>query len=114
MPKSHLLASYSTRRRWTVADARVVLSALNASGLSVNAFASREGLDVQRLYFWRRRLEATTEEATAVPAFVEVLRGAAAHVEVMLRSGHVLRVLESIDGASLRRLVDALERERTC
>jgi hypothetical protein len=114
MPKSHLLASYSTRRRWTVADARVVLSALDASGLPVNAFASREGLDVQRLYFWRRRVETIMVEATAAPAFVEVRRSTPVHVEVMLRSGHILRVSESIDGASLRRLVDALEQDPAC
>ena len=112
VPKSPRL--YSTRRRWTDTEAHAVLAALDASGLSVSAFAMREGLDVQRLYFWRRRVEGSAVEAAATPAFVEVRHRTAEHVEVVLRSGRILRVSESIDGASLRRLVDVLERETSC
>lgn len=86
MPKSRPLASYSTRRRWTDADAQTVLAALDASGLSVSAFASREGLDVQRLYFWRRRFETSPKEATPAVAFVEVRHRVTERVEVVLRS----------------------------
>jgi len=68
VPKSRLPASYSTRLRWTDADAQTVLGALDASGLSVAAFAGREGLDPQRLYFWRRRLESDSVEAVPMPA----------------------------------------------
>lgn len=114
MPKSSPLASYSTPRRWTDADARTVLSALDASGLSVTAFAIREGLDAQRLYFWRRRLEATSDGAPMPPALVEVHRRAAEHVEIVLRTGRVVRVSESIDAAVLRRLIHALEQDPTC
>lgn len=112
MPKPSLLALY--RRRWTDADARIVLAALDASGLSVPTFAGREGLDPQRLYFWRRRIEATSEGARTPPPFVELEHRAPTRVEVVLRSGHVLRVVESIDGACLRRLVDALEQDAAC
>jgi transposase-like protein len=112
VPKSRL-ALYSTRRRWTDTEAHAVLAALDSSGLSVSAFAMREGLDVQRLYFWRRRREAAVETAVT-PAFVEVRRHAAEHVEVVLRSGRILRVSESIDTASLRRLVDVLDPESSC
>ena len=113
MPKSRL-ALFSTRRRWTDTEAHAVLAALDASGLSVSAFAMREGLDVQRLYFWRRRRGAAVVETAAAPAFVEVRRRTAEHVEVVLRSGRILRVSESIEGTSLRRLVDALEQETSC
>lgn len=114
MSKSRPLALFSTRRRWTDADAHTVLAALDTSGLSVSAFASREGLDVQRLYFWRRRRATIAEQATTAPAFVEVQHSVAEHVEVMLRSGRILRVPESIDSASLRRLIDALEQDPAC
>lgn len=54
MPKARLLpASYSISRRWTEDDARVVIAAQAASGLSVAAFAAREGIDPQRLYCQR-------------------------------------------------------------
>jgi len=115
MPKVHLLpSSYSTTRRWTENDGRTVLAAQDASGLSVPAFAAREGLDPQRLYFWRRRLGNSAEPSEA-PTFIEVRPAAARElVEIALRSGHVIRVAESIDAGVLRRLVDALEDGGAC
>lgn len=113
MPKSRSLAEFAKHQRWTDTDARVVLDALDESGLSVAAFARREGFDAQRLYFWRRRLEASVDESPK-PAFVEVRRGTVDPVEVVLRSGRVLRVSASIDGAVLRHLVDALEQDPAC
>jgi transposase len=112
----HALALYRTRRRWTVEEARSALAALRASGLSVNDFAIREGLDVQRLYWWRRRLANAIGDATVAPVFVELTARSptTAPVEVVLRSGRVLRVPESIDTTTLRRLVEALEQEAPC
>jgi hypothetical protein len=111
MPKSRS-APYLSRRRWTIDDARAALSALEASGLPVSVFATREGLDPQRLYGWRRRLGAVAPEAP--PAFVELRAGQGAHVEVVLRSGRVLRVPESFDASALRRLLDVLDPEPSC
>ena len=111
MPKPRPFASYATRRRWTATDARAALSALTESGLTPRAFAGREGLDVQRLHSWRRKLGATIDEAAeAPPAFVELRPRADEHVEVVLLSGRVLRVAESVDTAALARLVEVLER----
>lgn len=99
MPKS---PSYRTRRRWTAADARMALSALERSGLSLSEFAAREGLDVQRLRHWRKRL-------AEAPAFVELTPRAPERVEVVLRSGRTLRVPATIDRATLAALIEALE-----
>jgi hypothetical protein len=83
------------------------LAALESSGLSLGAYAAREGMDVQRLYRWRRRLAG--ESGPARPTtFVELRRAAPAMVEVVLPSGITLRVAETIDGAALRRLVEAV------
>jgi hypothetical protein len=49
MPKSRSLAEYKGPHRWTNADARVVLDAARDSGVSLAAFAAREGFDPQRL-----------------------------------------------------------------
>jgi transposase-like protein len=119
MPRKRAAApSYSTRRRWTATEARAALAALAASGLSVNKFARREGLDEERLYRWRRRIagerrsRATepTPAARSSPELIEIRPRAAEPVEIVLVSGVVLRVSERADVAALARLVAALGR----
>jgi transposase-like protein len=124
MPSPQAQAPYSRRRRWRVPEARAALDALAASGLSVSAFAEQEGLDEERLYRWQRRFarerkaEPRTVTASATPAIVELRaatspsprRGETAVVQIVLASGVVLRVAETIDPARLARLVAALER----
>jgi hypothetical protein len=113
MPKLPILAVAGTRRRWTSTDARLVLKTQAASGLSVNAFATQQGLDAQRLYFWKRRLETETQ-GVQTPTFIEVLARTEAAVEVVLRSGRILRISAAIDTSTLRRLVEALEDDVGC
>lgn len=113
MPKLPPLPLYRTRRRWTEKEAREALAALAASRLSTRAFATREGIDFQRLYSWRRKLGVSSErEVVTPPAFVELRPASPERVEIVLRSGIVLRVSESIDGDAIRRLVGALEPSR--
>jgi hypothetical protein len=115
MPKLPIFAAAGTRRRWTSTDARLVLKALAASGLWVNDFATQQGLDAQRLYFWKRRLEAEPEpRSLPTPKFVEVMARSAAAVEVVLRSSRVLRISTAIDTPTLRRLVEAFEDDAGC
>jgi transposase-like protein len=71
MPNASPIPSYRTSRRWTKEEAVAALAALAASGLSMRAFASREGFDVQRLYLWRRKLEKKNKPAQ--PPFIEAL-----------------------------------------
>jgi hypothetical protein len=86
-----------------------------ASGLSPDAFARREGLRVQRLRRWRDRLGGGSVATPTTAAFVEVGRHAATErVEIVLRSGRVLRVADSIDAVMLRRIVDVLEHDASC
>ena len=99
--------SPTSRRRWTVVEARTVLSALASSGLTPSAFAKREGLDPQRVRAWQRKLGAAV---TSTTAFIEVRARVAERIEVVLRSGLVVRVVDSVDTTALRRLVDALDR----
>lgn len=98
-------------RSWKIADARAALKALAASGLSVGAFAQREGLDSDRLYRWRRRLAGDREaRVPATPAVIEIRPTSrrAELVEIVLASGVTLRVSETIDAFALARLVAAL------
>jgi len=82
----------------------------------MRAFAMREGLDPQRLYRWRRRLatEAAAGATEAIPVFVELRPRDVHPVEVVLRSGRVLRVAETIDPSALLRLARALEDDSPC
>jgi len=44
-------------RRWRQKDAEAVLAAWEESGLSLSGFAAERGVNVQRLSWWRKRLE---------------------------------------------------------
>ena len=91
-------------KRWTPADARAVLVRLEASGLALREFAEREGLDRQRLYRWRAQIGVA-----AKPTFIEIARpSAGSMIEVVLRSGHVLRVAVGFEAETVRRLVAIL------
>jgi hypothetical protein len=115
------------RRRWKVAEARSVLAALSASELSLPEFASQRGLDPQRLRRWQGRLDRDVRRparaarpvisaAVAPPAVIELRPSSrpslwrAEVIEIVLASGVIVRVAETIDPATLGRLVAALER----
>lgn len=112
------------RRRWKIAEARAVLAELAASGLSLPEFASLKGLEPQRLRRWQRRLAGeprrperprATRPAVPAPAALIELRSTSSPrrtepVEIVLASGLVVRVAETIDPATVARLVTALER----
>ena len=125
MPKTRTPSS-STRlnsHRWTAEDAKEVLLALDQSGLSVYAFALREGLSPHRLWRWRRELGAS-----AAPAFEEIVRHDTAsgpegeataaakreRFEIVLGSGRVVRVPASFDPSALRQLLAIVDEVRPC
>jgi hypothetical protein len=122
MPKPVAAApSLPRRRRWRIADARSVLADLDASGLSLPAFANQKGLESQRLRRWQRRLarevrparaRPPARRASAPPAMIELRprpsqRGGEP-IEIVLGSGVTLRVAETIDPVGLARLITAL------
>jgi hypothetical protein len=97
------------------------MDALARSGLSLAAFERREGLDVQRLRRWARRLDAPVTRGQKLHErrsnekellrFIEVAhaKDIVTTIEVVLLCGRVLRVQDSIAPAMLRKLVDALD-----
>lgn len=85
-----------------------------ASGLSVRAFCVQEGLSEPSFYSWRRALAERDAVATAphAPAFVPVHVFSATAppvLELVLRSGHVLRIPHGCDPEHLRTVLAALE-----
>ena len=97
----------SARRRWRAKEARAILKHLDASGLSVREFAVRYGLQMQRLYRWRAQL--VSSGPAAAPPFVEIERSPGMAIEVVLRSGHVIRVRDGFGEDALRRVVAVLD-----
>jgi hypothetical protein len=87
---------------------------MERSGLSPNAFATREGIDVQRLYRWRQRLAGEGVVVDAEPEFIELRPRGLELVEVVLLSGRLLRVSERIAPSTLAQLVAVLERHESC
>lgn len=85
-----------------------------ASGLNVRAFCRREGLSEPSFYSWRRTI-AERDAALAAPsdpAFVplHILPGTSPPaLELVLRSGHVLRIPCGADAAHVRAVLPALE-----
>jgi transposase len=113
------MATKKVSKRWTATEAQRVLADLDRSGLSDRAFAKQHGLDPQRLWWWRRRLEQ--ERLGEAVAFVEVKPKAVASVattsvdvlEVRLLNGRVVSVTTAVDPMVLARLLDAIE-GRSC
>jgi transposase-like protein len=108
-PTDRVPTRVSARRRWRAKEARAILKQLDASGLSVREFAARYGLETQRLYRWRAQLASTGP--AAAPPFVEIERsvGPGVAIEVVLRSGHVIRVRDGFGEDALRRVVAVLD-----
>ncbi|HEY3235875.1 MAG TPA: hypothetical protein VGJ84_14250 [Polyangiaceae bacterium] len=105
-----------SRRRWTQVEARAVVSALEGSGLSVDEFAAREGFKPERVSRWARKLR-TAKRSGGVPKFVElrpVAAGRRGRIQLVLPTGHVLFIGESCETASLRRVLEVLERDADC
>jgi len=111
---------FEGRRRWTAQEAQTVLDAAARSGMSLMGFATQQGLCPERLYRWRKLLGGAVP-ASGVGLQEISLRQAPVFqegwepqpIEVLLRSGRVVRVRSSFDEDALRRLMVVLE-DGTC
>jgi hypothetical protein len=102
--------------RWSAVQAREALSEHKESGLSLAAFARRQGLPLHRLQWWRARLNDDSHEQTAPVRLVPVtIRATPASsslppgIELEIRGGRLLRIAGPFDPDLLVRLVRALE-----
>ncbi len=96
----------SGRQRWRAVDAQAVLERWRRSELSLAAFADQEGLQLQRLAVWRRRLDA--EPLAFREIAVRSTAAGEASLELRFPSGLSLRVGAHFDADALRRLVAVL------
>lgn len=108
------ISRLAAKSRWRPEDARDLLDQHRGSGLSIAGFADQHGLDVKRLYWWRKRLK--TVPARTAPASVRFLpvsvlpaAGSAGSLDVELRGGRRIRVTGEFEAGLLARLVLTLE-----
>jgi hypothetical protein len=115
------LGSTTTER---AGEMRGVLGRWERSGLTLREFAQQRGIPLSTLTWWRRVFRGASEEggkgvaAEKAAVFTEVLQPAKvaripAVVEIVLSSGHVVRVPAGADTATLQRVLQALART-TC
>lgn len=117
MAISKSLEVIARKRRWTAHDAEAVLAAAEISDLSLRGFAVAHGMDVQRLYHWRKELRREpVDDAVRFEELVVRRAGStetpAAHVEIVLPSGIVVRVVADFDESTLRRVIAIIEGSR--
>jgi hypothetical protein len=58
--------TFPSRRHWSSDDAKTVLATWEASGLTLTGFARQNGINVQRLIWWRKRLGADGRDCREV------------------------------------------------
>lgn len=113
------------RRRYTVAFKRQVVEETLAGGESVSVVARRHDLNTNLLFNWRRRYQnGTLSDVAGEPPVLLPMRVTAASVaeaqpqrtdgvaelELVLASGHRVRVRGGVDPAVLRAALEVLSR----
>lgn len=100
--------------QWSEHEARSVLQAWRASGLSIERFATERGIVPQRLRYWRQKLaevEATeappVKDAGLLPVrVVDGQRGTP--IQIILPNGHIVRVGRGFDEDTFARVLEVL------
>jgi len=133
--KPEILGSVRRRRDWTPAEKAQFLEEALQPGATVASVADKHGISRGLFYQWMAKARAgllpgVTVHGLPTPRFVPVrleqmnvpaapvpsktaLPPRTGHclVEIVLGSGRILKVRESIDPAVLARIVDVLERQ---
>ena len=103
----------ATRDKWAKR-----VEAWKQSGLSIERYAAKAGLNARSLSWWKWHLASKPSRRSPTPSispltFVEVKASeAASGLEVVLASGVSVRVPVDFDSVVLGRLLDVLERRK--
>lgn len=123
------MGGMQARQRRSAAEWLALVSQWEASDESTPTFAARHGVGASSLYWWRHKLGEAAEtpsgtKRTAPAPSSVVLKGPVAFTEVRIsersevvrplevvaRSGHVIRVHGKVDASALQALLAAVER----
>jgi len=102
---------------WREQDGRAVIEAWRRSGLPLATFARQHGLGATRVRWWRNRLDERAPQPPSAPVGlipVTVVGTSIAvtkppTMEIVLASGHVVRVRDDFNAEALVKLVRVLE-----
>ena len=111
------LMEVAQKRPWRVDDARKLVEAQAASGLSILEFVKQLGVGEQRFHSWKRKLRGSRKVKSPSISFARVqvtsstgLTSEAFPMEVVLENERRLRLGRNFDDAAVSRLVAILER----
>jgi len=115
------IADVLRKRRWSNADAQVVITASQESGEPLVGFARAHGIKPERIWRWTARLRDQPEPACESVHFHPVqlvgprpCRESAAVLEVVLVDGRSVRLAEGFAAADLARVLSVLEGKESC
>jgi hypothetical protein len=118
MPKQLDLSVLGARRYWSVDEGRLAVEAWRDSAMSPLAFAAKHEFDVQKLYWWRKKLNGTGAPSKfrtptppsalqLVPVAVLGQEREPPHMRIEIRDC-VIEVCGAVDEASLRHVLAAV------
>jgi transposase len=117
MSKAKQASQDEQRQFW-----RMVFETHQASGLSIKQFCQNEGISEAGFYSWRKKLAAVDERpkvagvSAASAGFIEVnVPGyASVGLELVLSSGHTLRIPAGADSTLLGHVLSTLKQAGLC
>lgn len=104
------------QQRRSASEWASIVAEWNASGQSAREFAASRGVKAATLSWWCIRLRSmpASSESPKPATFTEVRVATRSpsegRIELVARSGHVIRVQGSVDPVALRALLEAVER----
>jgi hypothetical protein len=100
---------------------QMVIESWHDSGMPISKFCKAEGLSEGAFYSWRKRLAGRrtqhNESANLKPsAFIEVAMPKSDYValEILLSSGHILRIRSTADNKILSNVISVLHQAGLC
>ncbi len=100
---------------------QMVLETYKSSGLSVRQFCQQEGFSEASFYSWRKRLRThqktdTNKKPSQPEPFIEVSMPPAKSggLELVLSSGHTLRIPSDIDHEFLSGVLSVVKQAKLC
>lgn len=106
------------KRRWSAAEAELVIRASHECGMPLSDFAQEHGLQRARLWRWSSRLRKRPDRPTLFHPVRIVEPSPANHnstmIEVVLLDGRRVRLAEGFAAADLARVLAVLEGAGSC
>lgn len=116
------ILGHERRRRWRDDEKLAIVMSVGVAGATITEVAHRHDVTRQQIYTWRRELKkkgllSPSENALFIPVDMNAVRTNVAEdsafcsgmIELRLRCGHSLHFDSAVDGASLTRVIRAVE-----